>query len=188
MQNRLAEQIKTIAEKLSDLPVSTEYLNRAKKSKLTGDENPLSHFCVYFAAFDSDNKEIFLGLHKKSGLWLFNGGHIDKGEVFEETLIREMREEWGMQADLQSTGEPKLITITDINNPTFRLTNKCAKHFDIWYFVPVSKTTFLPDQEKLSTEFSKIGWKSIEEARDLATDPSTLIAITEFEKIFNKNS
>lgn len=188
MQKKLAKQIKTIAEKFSDLPVSTEYLSRAKDGSLTRDENSSSHFCVYFAAFDPDHKEIFLGLHKKSGLWLFNGGHIDKGEILEETLVREMGEEWGIKIDLKKIGEPELITITDIDNPNFILNNKCAKHFDIWYLVPVSKTIFYPDKEKLDTEFSEIGWKSIEEARTLVVDLSTLIAITEFEKIFNRNS
>lgn len=187
MQKKQADQIRIIIKKLSDLPVAKKYLSRIKEGKLTRDENPLSHFCVYFAAFDPDNKKIFLGLHKKSGLWLFNGGHMDKGEVPEETLNREIGEEWGVKVDLQSIGEPKLITITDINNPTFIKTNKCTRHYDIWYMVPVSKITFMPDKEKLDTEFSEIGWKDIKEARNLVSDPSTLIAITEFEKIFSNS-
>lgn len=187
MGKKLTEQIKIIVGKNSDLPVVKEYMHRVKKGNLTRDENPISHFCVYFAAFDPDSKLIFIGHHKKSGLWLFNGGHIDKNEILEETLYREIHEEWGVQVDLQSVGEPKLITITDINDPTFIQNNKCTRHFDIWYFVPISKTAFMPDKEKIDTEFHEVGWKNIEEARALVIDPSTILALNEFEKIFNKS-
>ena len=61
--------------------------------------------------------------HKKSGLWLFNGGHIDKGENPEQALRRGMGEEWGEIVDLQIIGEPKLLTITTIVNPVI----KCKK-------------------------------------------------------------
>lgn len=55
------------------------FLARAREENLSRDENPESHFCVYFAAHDPTARELFLGHHKKSNLWIFNGGHIDKG-------------------------------------------------------------------------------------------------------------
>ena len=181
MQQRLVEQIHTIATKLSDQHVAAEFINRAKEGRLTRDENPYTHFCVYFAAYDPDNKSVFVGHHKKSGLWLFNGGHIDRGETTEEALSREMGEEWGVNVDLQSIGEPKLITITEIDNPA---KETCTRHYDIWYFVPVSNNDFAPDQERLNTEFYTTGWRSIEQARGLITDASTLKALAEFEQSF----
>lgn len=176
----LAEKLKTISNSFSKTSVILEFLNRVEEGFLTRDENPLSHFCVYFAAYDSQEKQVFIGHHKKSGLWLFNGGHIDKGETPEGALAREMGEEWGVEISLQRIGKPKLITITPINN----LKIKCSSHYDIWFFVPVSKTQFFPDKEKLDTEFHLTGWKSIEEARKEITDPNTLKAISEFEKLF----
>ncbi|MDD2823364.1 MAG: NUDIX domain-containing protein [Candidatus Daviesbacteria bacterium] len=185
---KLVEQVKIIAKKFADLPVSKDYLDRVEEGGLTRDENVLSHFCVYFAAYDPGSKEVFIGHHKKSGLWLFNGGHVDKGEALEETLFREMGEEWGVQIPLQNLGEPRLITVANIINSTNNPRMKCIKHYDIWYFVPVSKASFAPEKERLDTEFSEIGWKNIKEARALVTDPSTIIAITKFEKIFNDSN
>ncbi len=181
MQETLIEQIHRIATRLSDQPAATAFISRADEGLLTRYENPYTHFCVYFAAFDPHSKSVFIGHHKKSGLWLFNGGHIDQGERVEEALSREISEEWGVAVDMQKVGEPKLLTITEIENPA-KLT--CVRHYDIWHFVPISKASFAPDEAKLATEFYTTGWRSIEQARSVVTDVCTLQALSEFEKLF----
>lgn len=180
MPERPEERINAITKNFSVSNIAPEFASRVKEGQLTRDENTFSHFCVYFAAYDPDSKDVYIGHHKKSGLWLFNGGHIDKGETPDEALEREIGEEWGVEIDLKGVGEPKLLTITPINNPKV----KCTRHYDIWYFVPVSKTGFAPDKEKLDTEFHTTGWKDIEEAKVLVTDLNTLKALSEFEKLF----
>ena len=182
MAERLAERINEIASENSTSPVTPDFFSRVKEGQLTRDENPFTHFCVYFAGFDPEAKKVFIGHHKKSSLWLFNGGHIDKGETPEESLESEMGEEWGCKIDLKSIGKSKLLTITPINHPTI----KCNRHFDIWYFVPLLEADFSPDQALLDTEFYTTGWKNIEEAKRIITDTNTLQAISEFETLFNK--
>jgi len=182
MIDRLAEWINHLAATFPNSSVLLEFVSRAKKGQLTRDENPTTHFCVYFAAFDQKKEKVFIGHHKKSGLWIFNGGHIDKGETPEEALSREIGEEWGLEIDLKRIGEPKLFTITPIHNPTKQ---KCTKHYDIWYFVPVSQATFTPSKKNLDTEFYTTGWYSIKDSRVMITDPNTLIALSEFERSFN---
>lgn len=181
MADRITRRIIEIASELSDSPVAPEFINRVEEGKLTRDENPQSHFCVYFAGFDKEAKKVFIGHHKKSDLWLFNGGHVDEGETSEEALEREMGEEWGERVDLEKIGKPQLLTITPISHPKI----KCNKHYDIWFFVPLSAADFKPDQNLLATEFYTTGWKSIEEARSLIKDPNSLKAISEFEHLFS---
>ncbi len=182
MANRQGQHIK----KITKLPIASEeikirYLERLKEGKLTRDENLVSPFCVYFAAYDPKAKEFFVGHHKKSGLWLFNGGHIDPNETSTEALRREIDEEWGIQIDTRRI-QPSLLTITEItSNPNGR---PCRWRFDIWPMVPVTKTDFQPDQSKLDTEFYTTKWITPTEAKSIITDPATIEAFGQFEKIF----
>jgi 8-oxo-dGTP pyrophosphatase MutT (NUDIX family) len=45
---------------------------------------------------DGSPKKILLGLHKKLGVWLPPGGHIDPGETPIDSVIRETMEEAGI--------------------------------------------------------------------------------------------
>src|SRR3990167_11175634 len=92
-----------------DPDTSEKFLQRISEGNLTRDEEPYTHFCVYFAAFDPLKNNVFVGHHRKSGLWLFNGGHIDEGETLEEAIIREIGEEWGLEMKLDNIGDPKLL-------------------------------------------------------------------------------
>lgn len=127
-------------------------------------ENELSHMCTYFAPYDPVAKEIFIGHHKKSGLWLTNGGHIEIGETLRETLKREIDEEWGLKYEDFEIPEPALLTICPIDNPEKQ---KCREHFDIWHFIPVNKNAFHPSAEKLAEEFHEAKWFSFDDAMKL---------------------
>jgi len=161
--------------------IATRFLQRLEKGELTRDENSKSHLCAYFAAIDPGAKQVFIGHHKKSGLWLFNGGHIDQGETMHETVIREIGEEWGLNGNVFEINPPSLITITEINNPTKQ---KCNLHYDLRHFVSVDKNKFKPLDENLLEEFHEAGWKSLEEARSLIADKNTLLAIDFIESKF----
>jgi 8-oxo-dGTP pyrophosphatase MutT (NUDIX family) len=176
------EKIKSLENDIRDLlrvgkfePEMVEkYSARLEEGKLTKEENPQSHFCVYFAAYDPEAEEIYMGHHKKSGLWLFNGGHIDVGETIGETLAREINEEWGLMASDFEIKDPELLTITEIDNPTKQ---PCKFHFDIWHFIPVKKDIFWPDPAKLAEEFHEIRWLKPDEAKKIALDPNTIKGI-----------
>lgn len=158
-----------------------QYLARAEEGALTRDENPLTHFCVYFAAYDPKARQVFMGHHKKSGKWLFNGGHMDAGEMPLDGALREAWEEWGLEIDAEVLGDPQLLTITDIP-PEVKY--PCRTHFDIWYFVTLDSQQTQFDQSKLASEFYENRWVSIREAQALSVDPATLRALTELEKRF----
>ncbi len=181
MLDKTKERVSQIVSMFSISPVVGEFSKRVDEGQLTRDENPISHSCVYFAGYDKETKNVFIGHHKKSGLWLFNGGHIDRGETPEEAVDREISEEWGVRISHESIGEPKLLTIAPINNPN----KPCRTHFDIWYFVSLSEKEFKPNQQLLETEFHVTGWKTFEEARELMNESANLLAIDTIEKLIN---
>jgi 8-oxo-dGTP pyrophosphatase MutT (NUDIX family) len=155
-------------------PQYQEFLDRVSQGQLTRDENPASHFSTFFVAIDISQKQVFIGHHKKADLWIFNGGHIDLGELPHATIRREMLEEWGIDPVPNIDLTPQLLTITQINKNNIR---KCRTHFDIWYFIPVNKNTFHPDQKLLSTEFFQTKWMSITDAKIIAVDPNMQIGL-----------
>lgn len=172
---RLGQQIKNLNNTSSyDEAVIRAFHKRLNRGRLTRDEDDKTHFCVYFLAYDPKAKEVFVGLHKKSGLWLFTGGHIDKGETLEKAVVREVWEEWGQKMALSNIDKPALLTITEINNPTKQT---CTRHYDIWYFFKVDKDNFVVDNNKLIKEFHEISWKGFSDAGKLIIDPSTLKAL-----------
>lgn len=164
-ESKLAVELKNIIEKkFSKNEVAQKFLERLEQEKLTINENPQSHLCTYFAAYDPKARQVFIGHHKKAGLWLVNGGHIDEGETLQETLKREIDEEWGLDYENLNISEPQLFTITEIYNPGKQ---PCRAHYDIWHFVSVDKNTFNPDKDKLAEEFYENRWANLKEAREL---------------------
>lgn len=151
-----------------------KFLSRLAEGNLTRDENPFTHFCVYFAVYDPTEKRVFMGQHKKSGLWLFNGGHIDKGETPSEALEREIMEELGLEMRAQDVGSPELLTLTKIEHPERQI---CQWHYDIWYFISTDCKIFQPSIRNIHKEFHDIRWLYFEEALTLVGDPNTLSAI-----------
>ena len=46
------------------------------------------------------NNKMLLHMHKKLGLWLPVGGHIDRDELPEEAALREAKEESGLDVEI----------------------------------------------------------------------------------------
>jgi 8-oxo-dGTP pyrophosphatase MutT (NUDIX family) len=129
---------------------------------------------VYFAAYDPAARKVFIGHHRKSGFWLFNGGHIDRGETPADAVVREIDEEWGLKNVAVDVHHPQLMTITEIDNP---LKQTCTRHYDFWYFLPFDHTQVRFDADKLGKEFQVSAWLTIPEAIERSTDPATLQAL-----------
>lgn len=75
---------------------------------------PDKHLCVYFALLDDARRSILLVDHVKAGLWLFPGGHVDDGEDPRYTVVREGREELGINPEFhpQFGDDPLFLTVT----------------------------------------------------------------------------
>ncbi len=161
--------------------IRAAYAERLKQGAPTRDENPTSHFCSYFLPYDIKGKKVFLELHKKSGLWLSPGGHIDKGETPLETAQREMEEELGVKGAIASGTRPLFLTVTHIA----RDPRGCTAHFDIWYFIPAGEANFNTAKEG---EFDEARWATLDEARRMVVEENTLKALDFVEReIFGYN-
>jgi len=123
--------------------IKLKFLNRLEEGRLTRDENSISHLCVYFAAHDPTLKKVFIGHHRKSGLWLFNGGHMNPNELPIDAVIRETKEEWGLTLIPSDIPNPQLVTLTEIEHPEQQI---CEWHYDFWHFLTFHEQEFHPNE------------------------------------------
>lgn len=173
----LEQEIRSVIDSsIAKEEVVSRFLERLSQGNLTMDEDPVTHFCVYFLPFDAQSKRIFIGHHKKSGLWLVPGGHIDKGESLLQALNREIHEELGIENKAEQSIRPFLLTISPIIN----LVRPCKEHFDVWYRIPTDGSDFQGDFE----EFHETRWASINEARELVVNKPNLEAFDVMERFF----
>lgn len=151
------------------------FKERIKGGAFSRDEDPQSHFCVYFLPYNFQNKKVFIAHHKKSGLWLSPGGHVDKEEVLSEALNREIGEELGIKNFFKEKPSPFLLTVTLISNQVAL----CKTHYDVWYLVPTDGSNFNIDP----AEFYDTKWLTIEEARKKVIDKANIKALEIIEKL-----
>ncbi|MEV6110465.1 NUDIX domain-containing protein [Streptomyces sp. NPDC051940] len=112
---------------------------------------PERHLVSYFVVVDDDRGELLLAAHRKAGLWLPPGGHVEPGEDPWTTVVRECREELGIPAVAHPlTGErPFFLTVTR--------TRGHGPHTDVslWYVLTASAADVTAYTEE---EFSAIRW------------------------------
>lgn len=113
------------------------------------------HFTV--AVFAVHEGRVLLHRHRKLGMWLPPGGHIEDGELPDEAAVREVYEETGLRVEL--TGERR----EDVDDPVqlrrpagVQLENigPGHQHIDLIYFARPAGST------GIEQEFSpdKVGW------------------------------
>jgi 8-oxo-dGTP pyrophosphatase MutT (NUDIX family) len=89
-------------------------------------DRPSPHLVSYFPVCAPEARSVLLAHHRKAGLWLPPGGHVEPGEHPQSTVRREAAEELGLAARFLSP-DPLFITVTATRGP--------ASHVDIslWY-------------------------------------------------------
>lgn len=121
---------------------------------------PPKHLVSYFVV--ADYPFLLLVDHINAQLWLPTGGHVDPGEHPRDTVIREAKEELGIESEFLFEN-PIFITVTT----TVGLT---AGHADVslWYVLRGSReSTYNYD----ASEFKSIQWFHIDELPFENTDP-----------------
>lgn len=128
----------TVAALVEHIPVldtvSAEHHARALEWLASTDDvfrreppaTPAPHLVGYVAVVDPASRLLLLVDHRRSGLWLPAGGHVEPGEDPADTVRREVREELGLEADFLLP-RPVLLTWTSTTGPD--------SHVDVslWY-------------------------------------------------------
>ncbi|MFN7003507.1 MAG: NUDIX domain-containing protein [Roseinatronobacter sp.] len=125
-------------------------------------DRPSPHLVSYFLLVDPDAQAVLLGAHRKSGLWLPPGGHMEPDELPRDTVRRECREELRADACFLSRAAV-LVTISETVGPN--------PHEDIslWYALRGS-TDHLPDFDQ--AEYTEMRWFSVTDIPFAQSDPN----------------
>lgn len=126
--------------------------------RVSSPPEPAMHLVSYFLPVDDQRGGVLLGEHRKSGLWLPPGGHVEPGEHPLDTVRRECVEELGVDAVLHPVvgDRPLMVTITRTR------ASRPDPHTDVslWFVLALDPTQpITPDPR----EYRSIRWWSAEE-------------------------
>lgn len=112
------------------------------------------------ATFVVDGEKVLMLKHRKLGMWLPPGGHIEPGELPDEAAVREVLEETGIYAELlPESGEPAPPGPVRLCRPEAVQLEDIApghQHIDMVYFArPVPGSSIIP---RPNEESSAVGW------------------------------
>jgi 8-oxo-dGTP pyrophosphatase MutT (NUDIX family) len=125
------------------------------------------HFTV--AVFVVWERKVLLHLHRKLGMWLPPGGHIERGELPDDAAVREVLEETGVKVELVGERREDVEDPVQLHRPAgVQLENigPGHQHIDLIYFARPKGPSGIRD------EFSanKVGWYAPEDWEGMAVN------------------
>ncbi len=128
------------------------------------------HFTV--AVFVVHEGKVVLMKHRRLGLWLPPGGHVEPGESPDQTALREVREEAGLAVELVGEKGPSM-GVTPLTRPLgiqLEPIGPGHEHIDLIYLAR------LRGEPRLSTERADqgLGWYSVEDAARVGANEEVL--------------
>lgn len=131
------------------------------------------HFTASAFVLSPDRRDLVLIHHKKLGIWVQPGGHVEPGDAdLADAARREVREEVGL-AELEpfAAGSSTLFDV-DIHLIPARKQEPAHEHFDV-RFAFVAKTRQLVH----SAEVNDLRWVPLADVESMATDESVMRAV-----------
>ncbi len=133
-----------------------------------GRETSGRHFTV--AVFVVWEEKVLLHLHRKLGMWLPPGGHIERDELPDAAAVREVLEETGLPVRLAGEKREDVEDPVQLHRPAgVQLENigPGHQHIDLIYFaVPAGPTKV---QESFNED--KVGWYGPEDWNEMPLNP-----------------
>jgi 8-oxo-dGTP pyrophosphatase MutT (NUDIX family) len=125
-----------------------------------GSERTARHFTV--AVFVVWEKKVLLHWHRKLGMWLPPGGHIERNELPDEAAVREVQEETGLTVQLVGDRREDIADPIQLHRPAgVQLENigPGHQHIDLIYFAKPAGPTGI--HQHYSED--KVGWYGSED-------------------------
>ena len=126
-----------------------------------------NHFTSTGLVFN-ENREILMIKHKKQGLWLPPGGHVDENELPCKAVVREVFEETNIVVQVLSSVPGLDLSEKaqkELPLPLRIIYVDGAGHIDLLYLCRAVNIDYIPNKN----EIDGIGWFSPEEAMKLDT-------------------
>ena len=133
-------------------------------SKEVETEGTGRHFTI--AVFVVWEGKVLLHLHRKLGMWLPPGGHIERGELPDDAAVREVFEETGLRVALVGEKREDVSDPVQLCRPAgVQLENigPGHQHIDLIYFAKPTGSTNIAE----SFGGEKVGWYGPEERDEL---------------------
>jgi len=131
------------------------------------------HFTASAFVLSPDRRDLVLIHHKKLGIWVQPGGHVEPlDEDLSAAARREVLEEVGLDELEPISLGASLVFDVDIHAIPARKTDPAHEHFDV-RFAFVAKTRTLVRSE----EVSDLRWVPLSEVEQMGTDESVLRAV-----------
>ena len=127
-------------------------------------QNSGRHFTV--AVFVVWKGKILLHHHRKLGMWLPPGGHIERDELPDEAATREVLEETGLEVELVGERREDVENPVQLHRPAGVQLEDIGpghQHIDLIYFARPTGPTDIRDE--FSAE--KVGWYTPEDWKDM---------------------
>jgi len=119
-------------------------------------------------------KKVLLHLHKKLGIWIPVGGHIDRDELPQEAALREIKEETGLDVKLYNPDKQiAMDNVKQLFRPMHILLediNQFHQHIDFIYYA-TSESNILSPQ---NGETTNLTWFTADEIKSLEGAPKNV--------------
>ncbi|MDD5528164.1 MAG: NUDIX domain-containing protein [Patescibacteria group bacterium] len=122
------------------------------------------------------DKKVLLVHHRKLGVWLYPGGHVESYETPDQTVIREVREETGLSVEIIGEKDENLADasadVSVLNNPYAILCELVGDHYhsDMVYLCRVTGESAQVKHNTIESE--AIGFFGLDELDDIDLFPN----------------